>query len=91
MCSDTGEPHCTEKNYTAPRRTVLKTATEDMKTRKSNSGVQSGCRKRASGKCSYEPAPTSKRPRRQPVKATEQQHSSRPLTTEDIPELARRL
>ena len=76
-------------SHTAPKRTKLKTATEDMKTRKSNSGVQSGRRKRAGGKRSSEPAPTSKRPRRHPVEATEQQRSSRPLTTEDIPELVK--
>ena len=58
-----------------------------MKTRKSNSGVQSGHRKRAGGKRSSEPAP--KHPRRHPVEATEQQRSSRPLTTEDIPELVK--
>ena len=73
-------------SHTAPRRTVLKTATEDMKTRKR---VQSGRLKRAGGRRSSEPAPTSKRPRRQPVKATEQQRSSRQLTTEDIPELVK--
>ena len=76
-------------SHTAPRRTVLKTATEDMKTRKSNSGVQSEHRKRAGGKRSSEVAPASKRPRRQPVEAIEQQRSSHPLTTEDIPELVK--
>ena len=49
-----------------------------MKIRRSNSGVQSGCRKRAGGKRSSESAPVSKRLRRQPVEATEQQHSSHP-------------
>ena len=65
---------------------MLKTSMEDMKTRKR---VQSGRLKRAGGRRSSEPAPTSKRPRRQPVKATEQQHSSRQLTTENIPELVK--
>ena len=79
----------TRVSHTAPKRTKLKAATEDMKTRKSNSGVQSGRRKRAGRKRSSEPAPTSKHPRRHPVEATEQQCSSRPLTTEDIPELVK--
>ena len=59
----------TRVSHTAPKKTNLKTATEDMKTRKGNSGVQSGRRKRAGGKRSSEPAPTSKCPRRHPIEA----------------------